>query len=123
MRNRFRQHLTAEFKKIAPNINRLINVKNNKLVVELLRYIINLDEENRTIDDFLSEIHDQIPANVEDTIMSMAQRTREEAEIKGKLEEKLEIAQNMLDLGSDPVFIQKVTKLPLDVIKKLQSKK
>ena len=123
MRNRFRQHLTAEFKKIAPNINQLINVKNNKLVVELLRYIINLDEENRTIDDFLSEIHDQVPVSVEEKIMSMAQRTRDEARLEGELKGKLEIAQNMLDLGSDPVFIQKITKLPLDVIKELQNKK
>lgn len=87
-------------------------------MIELLSYIINLDEENRTIKDFLTAIHDQVPVNVENQIMSLAERLIEEGELKGKLE----TAQNMLIEGADPVFVAKVTKLKLDVIKALQIK-
>ena len=58
--------------------------------------------------------------------MSLAEKIRLEGELRGKLEGelqgKLETAQNMILEGSDPVFLMKVTKLPLNKIKELQAK-
>ncbi len=44
-------------------------------------------------------------------------------ELKGELKKSIEIAQNMLDAGSDPLFVVKVTQLPLDAVKDLQNNK
>lgn len=47
------------------------------------------------------------------------QKGLREGELKGKIEGKLEIAKRMLAEGSDLVFIEKVTALSIDQIKKL----
>ena len=120
MRHRFRQHLNADLKKISININYLLQEKNRKLVVELLTYIVDMDEEHRTIQELINVIHDQVPPNVENEIMSLAEILKEEGRLEGELKGKLEMAQAMLDEGSDIAFVVKVTKLPLDTIKKLK---
>ena len=89
-------------------------------MVELLTYIVDMDEEHRTIQELVNVIHDQVPPNVENEIMSLAEILRDEGRLEGELKGKLETAQAMLDEGSDIAFIVKVTKLPLDTIKKLK---
>lgn len=46
----------------------------------------------------------------------------EKAKIEAKLESKLEIAMNMLAENAAPLFVAKVTKLPLNKIKELKNK-
>ncbi len=48
---------------------------------------------------------------------------REEGEEKGKKEEKLEIAQNLIKENMTNSFISKVTGLSIDIIKKLKEEK
>ena len=54
--------------------------------------------------------------------MSLAEQLREEGKLDGEFKSKLEIAKRMLDAGSDPVFVEKVTGLPHDKIEALLKK-
>lgn len=121
MTNRFKQHPDHEIQKIAGNLNYLMHEKNRQLVLELLSYIVDIDDEHRTIQEFISIIHDLSP-EVEEEIMGLAAKIRDEGKLEGELKKGIEIAQNMLVEGSDPIFVAKVTKLRLDQIKALQKK-
>lgn len=90
-------------------------------MLELLSYIVDIDDEHRTIQEFISIIHDLSP-EVEEEIMGLAAKIRDEGKLEGELKKGIEIAQNMLVEGSDPIFVAKVTKLRLDQIKALQKK-
>lgn len=116
MRNRFKQHLSIELLKIAGNLNHLFLEKNGQLVLELLTYIVNVDDEHRTIQELMDIMHSQLSPNVENEIMSLAEKLKDE----GRNEGKIEIAKRMLDAGSDVAFVSKVTKLSPDKIKALQ---
>ena len=48
------------------------------------------------------------------------EKGREEGREEGELNKSLEIARNMLFEGCEPVFIAKITQLPMDQIKALQ---
>jgi len=52
--------------------------------------------------------------------MSLAEQLKQEGRIEGELNKEREIAKRMLDEGSDPAFVAKVTGLSLDKIKTLQ---
>ena len=118
MRNRFKQHLGHEIQKIAHNINHLFLEKNGALVLELLSYIVDIDNEHRNVQELVDIMHNQLSPNVENEIMSLAEKLRDEGGIK----KEFEIAQRMLDEGVDLVFIAKMTKLSLDQIKALKKK-
>lgn len=122
MRNRFRQHLTHEIKKIANNLNYFFREKDGQLVLELLSYIVNIDDDHRNIQELTTIIHDQLSPEVEKEIMTLADRLREEGREEGELKQQLEIAQRMLTEGADEAFVVRVTKLPRDKIKALQKK-
>ena len=123
MRQHFKKNLTHELKKIVANFNVIALNQEGQYVLELINYILNMDDDHRDFKEFVAIIHDQLEPSVERTIMTLAQRIRDEGLEKGKLEEKNEIALNMLKEGSDAVFVAKVTKLSLDQVKMLQSKK
>ncbi|MCR9192601.1 MAG: Rpn family recombination-promoting nuclease/putative transposase [Gammaproteobacteria bacterium] len=134
MRHRFRQHLSQEIGKIAQNINRLVLEDQEQFVLQLLHYIMAVDEEHRNISELTTIIHEQLSPEVEGKIMNLADRIKEEGrlegeiqgerkgELKGRLEGKLETAQEMINAGSDFAFIAKVTHLPLEKIKSLKNK-
>src|SRR3990167_1475835 len=65
MRNRFRQHLTHEITKIAGNLNHLIYEKDGQLVLELLSYIVSIDDDHRSLQELTTIIHDQLSPEVE----------------------------------------------------------
>ena len=119
MRNRFKQHLNLELQKIAGNLNHLFLEKNGQLVLELLTYIVNIDDEHRNIQELMDIMHNQLSPNMESEIMSLAKKIKDE----GKLEGTFEIAQKMLADGVEPVFVAKYTGLSLDQIKQLDTKK
>lgn len=118
MRHRFRQHIGQELDKISQNINRLMLEEKGQFVLQLLSYIMAVDEEHRTVSELTSIIHDKLSPDVEKEIMSLAEKLREE----GELNKSIEIAKNMLAEGSEPVFVAKVTKLSLNQIKTLQKR-
>lgn len=123
MQNRFKQHIGHGLQEIAGNLNRLILEKDGQLVLELLTYIVNIDDEHRTIQELVDIIHDHLSPTVEKNIMTLADRLREEGRLEKELEfsqQMLEIAQRMLDEGSDIAFVVKVTQLPIDKIKALK---
>jgi len=113
MRNRFKQHWDHEIQKIAGNLSYLLHEKDRQLVVELLLYIVGISGEHCTLQELTSAIHELAP-DVEEEIMNLAEKLREEGEIKGKLE----IARNMLADGVEPVFVAKYTGLSLQQVKK-----
>jgi len=64
-------------------------------------------------------IHDNAPPSLRGNIMGLAEKIYHEGEEKGVIK----VAKNMLAEGTDPIFVAKVTGLPLDVVKKLKSEK
>lgn len=116
MRHRFRQHLSQEIGKVAQNINRLVLEDQEQFVLQLLHYIMAVDEEHRNISELTTIIHEKLSPEVESEIMNLADRIKEE----GKLEGKLETAQEMVSQGMDMNLIAKVTHLPLEKIKALK---
>ena len=133
MRNRFRQHLTHEITKIAGNLNHLIHDRDGQLVLELLSYIVSIDDDHRSVQELTTMIHDQLSPEVENEIMTLADRLREEGRNEAKNEVltladrlreegRIETAQRMLEEGADEAFVARVTKLPKSKIKALQKK-
>lgn len=126
MRHRFRQYLTEELKKIAQNINSLVLEEEEQFVLQLLNYVMAMDEEHRNISELTAIIHEQLSPEAEGKIMNLADRIKEEGRLEGELEGvlkgKLETAREMLSAGSDAIFIARVTHLPLEKIKALKNK-
>lgn len=97
-------------------------------MVELINYIFNIPGKNDEYDvnTMMSIMHSELSPGVEKEIMSIAEKLktegRIEGELKGQLKAKIEIAQSMLAEGADPIFVAKVTKLPMEEVLKLHSK-
>ena len=132
MRHRFRQqqNLEQELGKIAQNINFLILEEEEQFVLQLLSYVMVVDEAHRNISELIAIIHNELSPEAESKIMNLADRIKEEGRLEGErkgilegiLEGKLETAREMLNAGSDLAFIAKVTRLPLEKIKALKNK-
>ena len=136
MRHRFRQHLSQELEKIAVSFNTLMLEDNSQFVLQLLTYIVVIDEEHRSEKELIELLQGKISPKVGGEIMGLADRImergmekgiekgrekgREEGREEGELNKSLEIARNMLFEGCEPVFIAKITQLPMDQIKALQ---
>ena len=86
MRHRFRQHIGQEIEKIAHNINRLMLEEKGQFVLQLLSYIMAIDEEHRSISELTAIIHDKLSPDVENEIMSLAEKLIEEGIMKGEIE-------------------------------------
>ena len=121
MRHRFRQHIGQELEKIAQNINRLMLEEKGQFVLQLLSYIMAVDEEHRSISELTTIIHDKLSPEVEKEIMSLAEKIEQKGEQKGRIDAMHEVAKRMLAEGADPVFVAKVTKLSLNKIKELHN--
>ena len=131
MRKHFRTHLNQEIRKIISNLNALEHCEHHRFVLELIKYMLNIDEKHTNINELLDILQNQMSPAVEKEIMSLAEKLIEQGIEKGKLEGKLdgiregeqkkeiEIAERMLVEGSEPVFIAKVTGLSIEQIKKL----
>ncbi len=118
LRKQFKKNLPGELIKIAANLNTIGLEKQGAYLVELVHYIFDIEDDRVSVHDLISIMHDKLSPDVEDKIMSLAEKLR----LEGELNKSLEIAQNMLAEGSNPVFVAKVTRLPLNKIKELQKK-
>ena len=97
-----------------------MEVDNGQLVLELLTYIVNVDDEHRDIKQLMDIMHSQLSPDVENEIMTLAERLRDEGRNEGADKKAIEIAKRMLDAGSDIAFVTKVTNLTAAQIKALQ---
>ena len=116
MRHRFRQHISTELEKIALSFNQLLLEDKGHFVLQLLSYIMAIDNEHRSTKELALLMKNKVSPKMGDKIMSLAEILIEE----GIENNKLETARDMLIEGCDPVFVAKITKLPLDKIKALQ---
>lgn len=111
---------------ILPCLNHLFLEKNGQLVLELLTYIVNVDDEHRDIQELIDIMHSQLSPDVENEIMTLAEKLRDEGRnegiAKGADNKAIEIAKRMLEAGSDIAFVIKVTNLSTAQIKALQKK-
>ena len=108
----FLQDIASLLKKIDEN-------DGQDLLGIVLQYIIEraeLSDKNA----FFELINANISYETGGEIMTIAEQLRHEGELRGKLEGKLETAQEMLKAGTDIEFIAKVTHLPIEKIKALK---
>ena len=98
--------------------------KQGQYVVELIKYILNIDDDQRDVAELVGLMHDNLSPDVEKEIMTLAERIEEKGMEKGmekgRLEANLTSAKKMIKEGVDPAFIAKFTELSLAQIKKLQ---
>jgi len=123
MRQHFKRHLSEEIKKIVSNLNTIEINKQGQYVVELIKYILNIDDDHRDVAELVELMHDNLSPDVEKEIMTLAERIEEKGMEKGRIEANLASAKKMIAEGVDPNFIAKFTELSLAQIKKLQQQK
>lgn len=84
-------------------------------LLDMLNYLVN-EGNYSNIEIFFKRIQQEFSSNLEGNIMgTIAQQLM----VKGKNEEKIEIAKKLLDANLDVVFISKITGLNQDVIVKI----
>jgi predicted transposase/invertase (TIGR01784 family) len=122
----FARDVLPWLKDIAEIMHNLHKDGGRDYIAIVLQYLLERGELSDR-EAFFNLINTQISPEVGDKIMTLAeqlkQEGRQEGRQEGKQESKLEIAKRMLDAGSDPVFVTKVTGLSLAQIKTLQEKK
>lgn len=90
----------------------------------MLYYLLN-EGEFLNEEQFWAILHQEFHPDIEDRVMTIAQKLRasgkEEGRQEGKLEAKLEVARRMLAEGTEMAFIVKLTGLSIQQIKELQT--
>jgi len=120
MRQQFKQHLSEEIRKIIDNLNTIELNKHGRYVIQLVKYILNIDDDHRDVKELLALMHDKLSPEVEKEIMSLADRIEEKGLEKGMEKGKLELIKTMLSNGVEPAFIAKNTGVSMLEIKALQ---
>jgi recombination-promoting nuclease RpnB len=115
----FSRDILPWLKDIAGTLHQLDNAGGRDFIAIVLQYLLERGELSDK-EAFFKLIDTQISHEVGEKIMSLAEQLKEEGRIEGELNKELEIAMRMLEEGSDPAFVAKVTGLSLDKIKKLQ---
>lgn len=109
-------------------LQQMFNKGGKKITTLVLQY--GLERGNLAdIEAFFKLINTQISHEVGEEIMTLAQQLRKEGreegrmegELKGQLKKEREIVKRMIEAGSDPDFIAKVTGLSLDKIDLIQN--
>jgi predicted transposase/invertase (TIGR01784 family) len=111
----FARDILPWLKDIAGTLHQLDNAGGRDFIAIVLQYLLERGELSDK-EAFFKLIDTQISHEVGEQIMSLAEQLKEE----GRIEKENEIAMRMLEEGSDPAFVAKVTGLSLDKIKKLQ---
>ncbi len=120
MRHRFRQHISQELEKVAQSFNLLLLEDKDQFVLQLLSYIMAIDDEHRSTKELTELMRSKISSEVGDEIVSLAEKLKEEGREEGREELRLETARIMLVEGCDPVFVAKVIKLSINKVKELK---
>lgn len=123
----FARDILPHLKDIAQILHHLDETGGRDFIEIVLQYLLERGELSDK-EAFFELIDTKISHEVGDKIMSLAEQLKEEGRLEGKLEGKLEgelkskldIAKRMLEEGSDPIFIEKVSGLSRDQIKALK---
>ena len=119
----FARDVLPWLKEITDILHQLDNEGGRDFIAIVLQYLLERGELSDK-EAFFKLIDTQISHEVGEKIMSLAQQLKEEGRIEGmhegELKKEKEIAKRLLDAGSDPAFVAKVTDLSLDKIKMLQ---
>lgn len=119
LQNYFEQTLITVFKQLDKSGDR-------DEVIDMLYYLLN-EGEFLNEEQFWAILHQEFHPDIEDRVMTIAQKLRasgkEEGRQEGKLEAKLEVARRMLAEGTEMAFIVKLTGLSIQQIKELQTQK
>lgn len=117
LQNYFEQTLITVFKQLDKSGDR-------DEVIDMLYYLLN-EGEFLNEEQFWAILHQEFHPDIEDRVMTIAQKLRasgkEEGRQEGKLEAKLEVARRMLAEGTEMAFIVKLTGLSIQQIKELQT--
>jgi recombination-promoting nuclease RpnD len=123
LRKCFRKHIKAELRKIIDNLNSL-DSENHRYVLDLVRYIFNIDEGHRSAEELMTIVRDKMSPNLEKTMSSLAEKLIAEGELRGetrgKIEGEMNIIMKMLANGVEPAFIAANTGFPIHKIKELE---
>jgi len=117
----FARDILPFLKDIAQDMHHLDQIGGRDFIEIVLQYLLERGELSDN-EAFFKLIDTQISHEVGEKIMSLAEQLREEGKLEGELKGKLEIAQRMLEAGSDLVFVEKVTGLSRDKIEAFQKK-
>jgi predicted transposase/invertase (TIGR01784 family) len=115
----FARDILPYLRDIAQILHRLDKTGGRDFIEIVLQYLLERGELSDK-EAFFKLIDTQISHEVGETIMSLAEQIKEEGKEEGKIEKEREIVKRMLDTGSDPAFVAKVTGLSLEKIKMLQ---
>lgn len=107
MHHRRTQDLRSVFRAIAPNVRMFYMEEQNQFVLSLYAYLENVYTYEAPVEELARIAGEEISSRAQEDIMTIAEKLREE----GELRRSIEIAQRMLDAGSDLPFIVKVTGL------------
>ena len=95
MRQRFRQHISQEIEMIAENINRLLLEEKSQFVLQLLSYILAIDEEHHTANELIELMQSKLTPKAGDEIMSLAEILKEEGREEGAWYESMLYSTNL----------------------------
>ncbi len=118
LRKRFKQQFRTSLKAIVANLNMLDLEKEERYLLELLHYLLNIDDEDANVDNLIELLHDELSPEVEKKMSSMAEKLREE----GKEQQALRTAKILLKESFELSVIAKATGLSLTKIKALRKK-
>ena len=112
----FERDFLPYLSEVTPILNFLIENNGIDICGIVLQYVVESGEFNSE-EEFFKLLNSNVSHEMGEQLMSLAEKLI----LKGKNEERVEIAKQMIKEGADPAFIFKVTKLPLEKIKKLQN--
>jgi predicted transposase/invertase (TIGR01784 family) len=119
----FSRDILPWLKNIANLMRELDHCGGRDFIAIVLQYILERGEISDQ-DEFFKLIDTKISPEVGEQIMSLATQLKEEGRVEGRLEGELnkerEIAKRMLEEGSEPAFVVKVTGLSLEQLKEIQ---
>lgn len=106
---------------IAPTLKKLVHQGGDDFIGIVLQYIVESAEisDNQALIEF---INTNISYEIGEKIMTAVEKWKQEGELEGEFKKSLQIAKAMLDAGSDPVFIVKVTELSISEVQALRDK-
>ena len=115
----FARDILPWLREIASKLHQIDKAGGRNFIAIVLQYLLERGELSDK-EAFFELIDTQISHEVGEKIMSLAEQLKEEGRIEGELSKEKEIAKRLLDEGSDPAFVAKITGLSLDKIKTLQ---
>lgn len=113
----FARDILPHIENISTLLYNLDKMDGRSFVEVVLQYFLERGEI-KSKEQFFELVNDNISHEVGGDIMTLAEQLKKE----GQKEKALEIARTLLEDGSDPSFVAKVTKIPLPQIKDLKKK-